>query len=60
MKGHHVGTFLDKLTNREQGEQVYIIWDNSTAHKAIAEEYEAKYQAKVRKRVDARLYFKAA
>ncbi|MEW6230619.1 MAG: hypothetical protein AB1700_21475 [Bacillota bacterium] len=46
--------------NREQGEQVYIIWDNSTAHKAIAEEYEAKYQAKVRKRVDARLYFKAA
>jgi len=47
MKAHHVGRFLDKLMSREQGKEVYIIWDNSPTHKAIAEEYESKYEGRL-------------
>lgn len=47
MKAHHVGRFLDKLTSCEQGKEVYIIWDNSPTHKAIAEEYESKYEGRL-------------
>lgn len=47
MKAHHVGGFLDRLMGREQGKEVYIIWDNSPTHKAIAEEYERKYRGRL-------------
>lgn len=47
IKAPHVGAFLDKLMGHYPERDVYVIWDNSRGHKAIAEEHERKYQGRL-------------